>query len=162
MTYQEEMALILSEPADAEMATIAQVYADGVTLFFNGQTAPSQKRYQCNAGEKFAAGDRVYLAKVSGTYVVLFPIGPPKTVTTADRLATARTIALTGNTTGSGSFNGGANLNIATQTNYVRDQNSAWLSERTIQFRVAAAGKLQFKSSYYDSNYWYNLDGTRA
>lgn len=82
---------------------------------------------------------------------------------TADRLTSARTIALTGDVSASGSFSGGANLSLSAtsaKTAAVKDQSSP--SSRTIRFRVAAAGKLQFQSSYYNNSTWYNMDGTQA
>lgn len=199
MIYQEEQEIRESQPENASFATIAQVYDDGVTLLFGGQDMPSQKRYKVNSFAVFHRGDRVFLAKDSGTYVVLFPIGAPKgsfradTAATADRatnatnatnaknatnaisaanadhadtadkLKTSRTISLTGDVTASGSFNGSTNLSMAAtgvKANAVKDQYS--VNSRTIRFRVASAGKLQFQSSYYNSGNWYNMDGTQA
>ena len=202
MIYQEEQEIQEKQPENASFATIAQVYEDGVTLLFGKEDAPSQKRYRVNSFAVFHAGDRVFLAKDSGTYVVLFPIGTPKAsfradtaaqadtantagtaakansavyatnaanaehadaADTAGRLTDARTISLTGVVTASGSFSGASNLSMAAtgiKTGAVKDQSSP--SSRTVQFRVASAGKLQFKSSYYNSGSWYNMDGTQA
>ena len=202
MIYQEEQEIQEKQPEKASFATIAQVYEDGVTLLFGKEDAPSQKRYRVNSFAVFHAGDRVFLAKDSGTYVVLFPIGTPKAsfradtaaqadtantagtaakansavyatnaanaehadaADTAGRLTDARTISLTGDVTASGSFSGASNLSMAAtgiKAGAVKDQSSP--SSRTVQFRVASAGKLQFKSSYYNSGSWYNMDGTQA
>ena len=202
MIYQEEQEIQEKQPENASFATIAQVYEDGVTLLFGKEDAPSQKRYRVNSFAVFHAGDRVFLAKDSGTYVVLFPIGTPKAsfragtaaqadtantagtaakansavyatnaanaehadaADTAGRLTEARTISLTGSVTAYGSFSGASNLSMAAtgiKTGAVKDQSSP--SSRTVQFRVASAGKLQFKSSYYNSGSWYNMDGTQA
>ena len=202
MIYQEEQETQEKQPENASFATIAQVYEDGVTLLFGKEDAPSQKRYRVNSFAVFHAGDRVFLAKDSGTYVVLFPIGTPKAsfradtaaqadtantagtaakansavyatnaanvehadaADTAGRLTDARTISLTGDVTASGRFSGASNLSMAAtgiKTGAVKDQSSP--SSRTVQFRVASAGKLQFKSSYYNSGSWYNMDGTQA
>ncbi len=68
-----------------------------------------------------------------------------------------------GDVTASGSFSGASNLSMAAtgiKAGAVKDQSSP--SSRTVQFRVASAGKLQFKSSYYNSGSWYNMDGTQA
>ena len=196
MIYQEEQEIQEKQPENASFATIAQVYEDGVTLLFGKEDAPSQKRYRVNSFAVFHAGDRVFLAKDSGTYVVLFPIGTPKAsfradtaaqadtantagtaakansavyatnaanaehadaADTAGRLTDARTISA------SGSFSGASNLSMAAtgiKAGAVKDQSSP--SSRTVQFRVASAGKLQFKSSYYNSGSWYNMDGTQA
>ena len=190
MIYQEEQDIQEKQPENASFATISQVFEDGVTLRFGQEDTPSQKRYRVNSFAVFHAGDRVFLAKDSGTYVVLFPVGKPKSsfradtatqadtaatasraalasyaesAATADRLTSARTIALTGDVSASGSFSGGANLSLSAtsaKTAAVKDQSSP--SSRTIRFRVAAAGKLQFQSSYYNNSTWYNMDGTQA
>ena len=202
MIYQEEQEIQEKQPENASFATIAQVYEDGVTLLFGKEDAPSQKRYRVNSFAVFHAGDRVFLAKDSGTYVVLFPIGTPKAsfradtaaqadtantagtaakansavyatnaanaehadaADTAGRLTDARTISLTGDVPASGSFSGASNLSMAAtgiKAGAVKDQSNP--SSRTVQFRVASAGKLQFKSSYYNSGSWYNMDGTQA
>ena len=202
MIYQEEQEIREKQPENASFATIAQVYEDGVTLLFGSEKTPSQKRYQVNSFAVFHQGDRVFLTKDSGTYVVLFPVGAPKSsfradtaaqadkaavaatadradaashaasaddaahadcADTATRLTTARSISLTGDVTASGSFSGASNLSMAAtgvKANAVKDQGGP--SSRSIQFRVTATGKLQFKSSYYNNANWYNMDGTQA
>lgn len=83
------------------------------------------------------------------------------TADTADRLTNARKISLTGDVTASGSFSGASDLSMkatGVKAGAVKDQNSP--SNRTVQFRVASAGKLQFKSSYYNNGNWYTLEGT--
>lgn len=72
------------EPADAAFATIGQVYGDGVSLIFDGQTAATQKHYKCNRFGKFSAGDRVKIIRDSNTYVVEYPVGVPITSLSAD------------------------------------------------------------------------------
>ena len=89
MIYQEKQEIQQKQPENASFATIAQVYGDGVTLLFGGQDAPSQKRYRVNSFAVFHPGDRVFLAKDSGTYVVLFPIGAPKESFRADTASKA-------------------------------------------------------------------------
>lgn len=99
MIYQEEQEIQQRQPENACFATIVQIYDDGVTLRFGGQEAPSQKRYRVNSFAVFHRGDRVFLAKDSGTYVVLFPIGAPKssfradTASRADAASTANSAA---------------------------------------------------------------------
>lgn len=66
-----------------------QVYADGISLQFDGSTAPSAKHYKCNAAIKFEAGQRVRIIKDSGTYVVEYPVGAPLTKLHADTAGTA-------------------------------------------------------------------------
>ena len=54
------------------------VYSDGISLIFDGDSEPTAKHYKCNAALTFAAGQRVKIVKISGTYVVEYPIGNPK------------------------------------------------------------------------------------
>lgn len=61
------------------LATIGAKYTDGVSLIFPGQTEATAKHYRCNPDVTFAdAGDRVLIARVSGSYVVLCKVGKPK------------------------------------------------------------------------------------
>ena len=88
MIYQEEQDIQEKQPENASFATISQVFEDGVTLRFGQEDTPSQKRYRVNSFAVFHAGDRVSLAKDSGTYVVLFPVGKPKSSFRADTATT--------------------------------------------------------------------------
>jgi len=61
---------------DRIVATIAAVHSDGVTLVFpTGETGT--KHYKCNTTANLAAGDRVVLSKIGGTYVVDYKVGAP-------------------------------------------------------------------------------------
>ena len=60
-------------------ATVGAVYSDGITLIFDGQTSPTTKRYKANTTILFVAGQRVKIIKDSGTYVVEYPVGNPRT-----------------------------------------------------------------------------------
>ena len=62
----------------SNFATVGAVYADGISLIFDGQETPSQKHYKCNTSVTFTPGDRVKIFSVSGTYVVEYPVGNPK------------------------------------------------------------------------------------
>lgn len=62
---------------------------------------------------------------------------------TATKLATARTISLTGNASGSASFDGSANINIATTVNSAAKLTTA----RTIALTGAATGSASFDGS---------------
>lgn len=57
------------------LATVGAVYSDGVTLILDGQTEPTQKRYKRNTAITFTAGQRVKVVKISGTYIVEYPVG---------------------------------------------------------------------------------------
>lgn len=58
----------------ATLATVGAEYSDGVSLIFDGQDTASEKHYKCNASVSFAAGDRVVIVSISGSYVVLCKI----------------------------------------------------------------------------------------
>lgn len=98
-SYQEEQQIEEPKVPEYSFATIGDVYDDGISLIFPGAEEASEKHYRANLYCKFAKGQRVYLAKDSGTYVVLFPIGVPgseevkadsaKTATKADSATTA-------------------------------------------------------------------------
>ena len=185
-----------------KFAVVKSANADGVVVQFEDDQTPSPKKYTRLQSCNCAAGERVLMAPVSGSYVVIGVVDRKKIITadsaaradtattattatrassatkatnatnaanaehadaadTADRLTNARTIRLTGDVTASGSFSGASNLSMAAtgvKAGAVKDQNSP--SSRTVQFRVIAAGKLQFKSSYYNNGNWYTLEGT--
>ena len=60
---------------DFKLATISTVYADGVSLIFDGQTEPTAKHYKVNTSVYFQHGDRVKVTKDSGTYIVEYVVG---------------------------------------------------------------------------------------
>ena len=54
------------------LATVGSVTSSGITLRFAGQNEASQKKYKrLKTGATLYSGDRVLLAKMAGTYVVL-------------------------------------------------------------------------------------------
>lgn len=54
------------------LATVGSASASGVTLVLPGQTTATQKTYKMIiTGESLAADDRVLVAKISGSYVVI-------------------------------------------------------------------------------------------
>ena len=65
------------QPVDAQLATVGAVYEDGLTLVFDGQEAATEKHYKCNTAIAFKAGDRVKVARISGSYVVEYVVGSP-------------------------------------------------------------------------------------
>lgn len=97
-SYQEEQQIEEPKAPEYSFATIGGVYDDGLALIFPGAEEESEKHYRANLYCKFSAGQRVYLAKDSGTYVVLFPVGIPgseevkaDTATTATKADSATT-----------------------------------------------------------------------
>ena len=67
----------LAEP-EFLTATVGAVKLTGLTLIFPGQTEATAKHYRCNPDVTFAAGNRVLIARVSGSHVVLCKVGTPK------------------------------------------------------------------------------------
>ena len=59
------------------LATVGAVYDDGLSLILEGQTKATTKHYKCNTSATFAAGDRVKVARISGSYIVEYVVGPP-------------------------------------------------------------------------------------
>ena len=53
------------------LATVGSYTTAGVALIFDGQTTATTKRYKRLASYTPAAGDRVLVAKISGSYVIL-------------------------------------------------------------------------------------------
>lgn len=60
-----------------QIATVAEVAEDGVSLLFDGADAPTEKHYRVNVSSKLSAGDRVVIQSISGSYVVICAIGSP-------------------------------------------------------------------------------------
>jgi hypothetical protein len=56
------------------IAKVGTVSTDGLTLILPGQTTATTKKYLYNKSVTFATGDKVYIAKVSGTYIVVCKI----------------------------------------------------------------------------------------
>ena len=64
-----------SEPlSDVALATVYAVSGSTARLTFDGSSAPSTKYYKCNKAVTFKAGDRVKVCRISGTYIVEYPI----------------------------------------------------------------------------------------
>lgn len=61
----------LREPQTFYLATVGSYTTAGATLIFDGQTTATTKRYKRLASYTPAAGDRVLVAKISGSYVIL-------------------------------------------------------------------------------------------
>lgn len=78
-SYQEEQENQPQEPQAYSFAKIGGVYPDGLSLIWPGADQATQKHYKCNTVCKFEAGQKVYVVKDSGSYVVLCPIGEPGT-----------------------------------------------------------------------------------
>lgn len=159
--FQQEEAIKEPEAANYSFAVIGEVYEDGVSLIFPGSEEPSEKHYKANLYCKFKSGQRVYIAKDSGTYIALFPVGKPgsenvvaDTATNAenaDALSTRRTIQLTGAVTGSGQFDGSQNLSINTSfgSGAVNRATTAdkWTNKRTLTITNDASGSVSFDGS---------------
>ncbi len=98
MEYQEEQEIIAAEQESPiqTFATIGGVFEDGVSLIFDGEETATEKHYKCNTFFKYQPGDRVYILKDSGTYVVICVIGAPAQSIAADTAGTATTAETAG------------------------------------------------------------------
>lgn len=76
--YQEKESLVLPKPVIQNIATIGEVYDDGVSLIFDGEETASVKHYKVNSSIIFRPGDRVKIFSNSGTYIVEYVIGNPR------------------------------------------------------------------------------------
>lgn len=65
-------------PSSSNIATVSAVSADGITLVLPGESTAGSKLYPYNAACTFAAGQRVHIARESGTIIVEYPIGGGK------------------------------------------------------------------------------------
>lgn len=88
-TEQQVAAQQKKAEPEFHFATVAEVHSDGLSLYIGAETSPTEKHYKCNTTCKFVAGQKVYIQKAGGEYVVLFPIGDPVTEVVADRAAVA-------------------------------------------------------------------------
>ena len=75
ITYQNQKRKEIENPTEIYFATVLGVYEDGLNLIFDGETESINKRYRYNKSVTFKIGDRVKVAKISGTYLVEYPIG---------------------------------------------------------------------------------------
>lgn len=83
---EQQVAEQKQKPApEFSFATVAKVFSDGLSLYIGAETTPTEKHYKCNTTCKFSAGQKVYIQKAGGEYVVLFPIGNPATEIVVDR-----------------------------------------------------------------------------
>ena len=78
LSYQDKKREEVQEPTQANLATVVNVSDDGLQLQFDGETQATQKKYRYNQSITFQIGDRVKVARISGTYVVEYPIGKRK------------------------------------------------------------------------------------
>ncbi len=112
-------------------AVVAGVHQDGISLYIGAETTPTQKHYKCNTTCKFAAGQKVYIQKAGGEYVVLFPIGNPAAEIVADRAdkagrADSATTATTAETAKKVQSNDDANDYLLLSANPEKDGYFAW------------------------------------
>lgn len=84
-TEQQVVAQQQKAEPEFHFATVAEVHSDGLSLYIGAETSPTEKHYKCNTTCKFSAGQKVYIQKAGGEYVVLFPIGAPASEVVADR-----------------------------------------------------------------------------
>lgn len=56
------------------LATVANLYDDGISLLLDGQIDETEKHYKVNASASYAPGQRVKCVRISGTILVEYPI----------------------------------------------------------------------------------------
>lgn len=102
----------------------AQTIIDSAVLLANNATSDAQAAAN-NANQLVKDANGLFLSKVDAQNTYLrqssaaeIYLGKTATAAAATKLATARTIALTGSVTGSGTFDGSGNLSITTSTNH--------------------------------------------
>lgn len=139
--YQQEQTLKEPETPNYTFATIGQIYDDGMSLIFPGAEGPSEKHYKANLYCKFKAGQRVYIAKDSGTYVVLFPVGVSGSESVvSDSAKTAETATKADTAT---SANSATTANTASKAN----KSDKLSTSRTISLSGAVTGSGSFDGS---------------
>lgn len=156
-TFQDVESTDPMEVQDASFATVAAIYDDGVTLIFDGMEEATEKRYQTNSFIVFNVGDRVRVIKDSGTYVVEYPIGPPRksfSVDYATNASNAGYATSAGTADRANTANSTNSASNATQANYALRlrSNASSGNSTTIYFVVNSNGY------YIGSNY---LSGLR-
>lgn len=139
--YQQEQTLKEPETPNYTFATIGRIYDDGMSLIFPGAEGPSEKHYKANLYCKFKAGQRVYIAKDSGTYVVLFPVGVSGSESVvSDSAKTAETATKADTAT---SANSATTANTASKAN----KSDKLSNSRTISLSGAVTGSGSFDGS---------------
>lgn len=144
-----EEELLIQDPEttpepEYNFATIGDVYADGVTLIFDGETEPSDKHYLVNTSIVFHAGDRVKIAKDAGTYVCEYVVGAPGATAPHDLPA-----------------GGSAGQVLAKSTNY--DYDVSWKTVHEIPSGGAQGKVLKKKTATnYDVEWADTPDASRA
>ena len=84
-SYQDEVALEQPRVQEAALARIIEIHDDGVTIQLDGEDQPREKHAPVNRSIVFKVDDHVKVTKISGTYIVEYPIGEPITELVADR-----------------------------------------------------------------------------
>ncbi len=157
-TYQEEQEIEPLEPESATSAMIGEVYEDGVTLIFDGNTEPTNKRYKVNTSIVFEKDQRVKLFKDSNTYLVEYPFGAPKMAESSVKLAEKALIAddamkLAGKTEGQLQVSKAAYADSADKCSYAE---SLKYGSYVFQLRISS-GKIQIRETDSYGTGWLNL-----
>ncbi|MBQ1235461.1 MAG: hypothetical protein IIX72_00640 [Oscillospiraceae bacterium] len=63
---------------DMFLGTVSEIDLEkGIKIIVDGQSQASEKYYKCRKGLTLSVGDRVKVAKISGTFVIEYSIGLP-------------------------------------------------------------------------------------
>lgn len=76
------------QPRDLQLATVAGIYSDGLSLIPDDQSEAMQKHYKylSSAYQAPAVGDRVVIMKMSGTYIVVGALGGSASLPAANKV----------------------------------------------------------------------------
>ena len=138
MIDEDVLSPKMEDPKSAfRLGTITAIKPQGTTVKFEGEDTASDKAYTVVQTYTPTVSDRVVLLNISGTYVVLGSVGPPKTKT--DYILASE----------KGSVNGVATLNAdgkVVQT-VLNADNASWSNTAS---KLESVGSLAYLSSNAD------------
>lgn len=158
---EDIVKLTSNQPKEVfRLATVKSTTGGTIRVQFDGETEPSEMSYAyLESMGRPSNGDRVLMASVGGSYVALgklssgsMPLGVPMAL----KLATARNISLSGDASGSVSFDGSANVSLPVTVLFAASVNNTGTSfTGGIQFRAQYQNQLEFRTG--PSASWYKL-----
>lgn len=74
--YQQRRAdeEVSQRPRKPQLATVDSVSSDGITVIFDGEDQPTQKKLKYNRSVTFSKGQRVKVCWVGGSCIVEYPL----------------------------------------------------------------------------------------
>lgn len=145
---QVEQAKEKNDPTFA-FATVAEVHSDGISLYLGGDKVPTQKHYKCNTFCKFEIGQKVYIQKAGGEYVVLFPIGNPATELRVDSAEYANKAKFSETAETANKATTAETANKATISESIENSATGYAA---IKLKMPYTNQLEYKMDGYDWN----------